>query len=216
MRNAERSLGTLLCGLVAAALLAGSFAVPWFEYDYSSGRKTAPGGYNDPADTRVERHTLTYGPFTQEGDVTPTDPEGAARATDWMGWAVTAAAVLLALVALADIPGLPRLVPRPLGLVLLVAAIGAAGTALWLGWYRLPETLSGLGVTGPFTYFLTESGTQTGYTRTNIGWGWILAAASVPFWLGAALFKFQTGMDSELYLHGARTGRKDGKEGRPQ
>ena len=189
--NPERSTGTLLMAVAAAALLAFSLGEPWFEYSHSSGRKTAPGGFNDPADTRVERHNLTYGAFSQGGDVAPSHPSDAQQEVQWLGWLVIAALATATVAGLADLPRLPRLVPRWAGLALLSVNFAAAAGALALAWTRLPATLDDLGVTGPFTSFLAGDG----YTTTSLGLGWLSAGISLPFSFGALLFKFQAGSD---------------------
>ncbi len=184
-------MGTFLLAVLAIACLAFAFTLPWFSYETSSGRQTAEGGFNDPENTQVERHRLTYSPSGQSGDVTPTDPNGAQEAVAQLGWALYGAIGLLAIVAIGEIPPFARWMPRLVSLFALALAFGAAGFALYIGWFRLPATLAGYGIDGPFTTFLAEDG----YTRTTLEFGWAAAAVAVPLTLGALLWKFQAGSD---------------------
>ena len=206
-RNPERSTGACLTALCAAGLLVVSLSMPWFEYTTTTGRKTAPGGYNEPANTEVERHRVTYTPGTMEGDVAPDDPAKAQALLDQLWWAVVVAAALFGLVALLEAPGMPRILPRWATLVVLVAAAAGIAVAAWLGWDGLHRTLAAQGVTWQFTYFLVP---DEGYTRTTMLWGWAAATLAAPFALGAFLFKFQTGADPEGFLRALRARGRPG------
>jgi hypothetical protein len=200
----ERSLGSALMAVAAVALLGASLAYAWLDYDHSSGRQTPPGGPQDPDDTRVDKQHIDFRPFAQQsrqerggqpqGEPVPaTDPALAAETVAWMGYAVVAGMGVMALMALGEIPGIHRVIPRRAGLALGALGALATGTALALCWVRLPQSLAGYGVTWPFSYFLTD----TGYTRTTLDWGWAAAAFALPCALGAILFKFQAGSSSQ-------------------
>jgi hypothetical protein len=185
----ERSAASFVLALLAAGMLAWSLSLPWFEYDHTTGRRTPEGGYHDPEDTGVVHTHLEARPGEVEGDVQPTDPGKADTLVQQMQWAVYAAIGLLVLVALGEIPGISRVLVRPVGLSLSFAALASTGFALALLWFSFPDTLAGYGVTKPFTYFQDESG----YTRTTIRMGWTVAAASLPVTIAGFLFKFQAG-----------------------
>lgn len=185
----ERSLGSFLLGLLAIGLLATSLLLPWFSYAYSSGRRTAEGGLHDPDDTGVIHQSWEASPQGWDGTITPTDPARADQVLLWTLAAVAAALVLTALAILGDLPGIDRVLVRPAALALHAAAFAASGAALALTWFALPGTLSGYGVTGPFTSFLDD----TGYTQTTLRVGWSLAALALAPMFGAFLFKFQAG-----------------------
>lgn len=189
MIDSERSTGTLLLALCAAALLGVSVASPWFHYESSTGRQTPPGGFQDPSDTGAVRHQLTMEPYAQSGDVEPTHPGDAKQWRSLIGALVAGAAGCLALVALGGVPLLSRAMPRRLSLAL--STLGALATlaALFVGWAWLPLTLDGYGVDGPFASRLLEDG----YIRTSLGWGWAAAGLALPLTAGAFLFQFQAG-----------------------
>ncbi|MEK6985420.1 MAG: hypothetical protein AABX89_03435 [Candidatus Thermoplasmatota archaeon] len=192
--------------IVALGLVAAAFALPWFSYEFSSGRQTAPGGFNDANETGVERHTLEVYPTHTTGDVQPTHPEDLRTATDRMTWALAAAIVLSALAALAELPGVRRLLVRRVVLGMDLLALVAIGISLAVAWYHIPATLDGYGVQDPFTSFVDR---DAGYTRTTIGPGWVLAAAGGIAALVALAFKFQAGSsDAALVEELAAASRK--------
>lgn len=198
----ERSTGNLLLVLAAGGLLGASFAVPWFTYDHSTGRRAPEGGFHDPEVDGVVRTHWEAGPSGTAGDGAPDDQGRVDAAVQRIAWGLFAAFGLLALAALGELPGLSRILVRPVGLALGALAFGAIAYALYVGWYVLPGTY-GHGVEGPFTSFLDDSG----YTMTRIGGGWVLAALALPAVFGGLLLKFQAGAPdptvvAELYAQG--------------
>jgi hypothetical protein len=189
MIDSERSTGTLLLALCAAALLGAALAAPWFHYESSTGRRTPAGGLQDPGDTGAVHHQLTMAPYAQEGDVQPTHAEDARQLRTAMGALVATAGGCLALVMLGGVPFLSRAMPRRLSLALSFLGALCALAALLVAWVKLPLTLDGYGVDGPFTSKVIADG----YSRTTLGWGWAAAALSLPFMAGAFLFQFQAG-----------------------
>lgn len=198
----ERSLGNLVLVLAALALLGVAWALPWFTYDHSTGRRTPEGGFHPPEEDGVVRNHWEAGPSGSSGTQGPDEPAQAESATARLAWAVLAAAGLLVLVALGEVPGLDRVLTRPVSLTLGGLALGCIAYALLVGWFVLPGSY-GHGVTSPFTSFLDDSG----YTITRIGTGWILGAVAVPAVFGGWLLKFQAGAPdptvvAELYARG--------------
>lgn len=192
--------------LVALGLVVAAFAFPWFSYEFSSGRQTAPGGFNDANATGVERHSLDIYPTHTTGDVEPTHPDDLRTATDRMTWTLAAAALLTGLAALAELPGIRRLLVRRVVLGMDLLALAALSISLAVAWYHLPATLDGYGVEDPFTSFVDR---DAGYTRTTIGPGWVLAAAGGIATLVALAFKFQAGSsDAALVEDLAAASRK--------
>ncbi len=184
----ERSTGSLVMGIVAIALIVISFAVPWFSYDYSSGRRAPYGGFHPANETGVITHYLDAGPGGYDGDIDSEQPATSERIVTWTAWALYAALGFLVLAALGDIPGVDRFVRRRVGLGLIAAAVVAVGAALYLLWYDFPTSM-GHGVTGPYTSYQDN----TGYTMTEMRAGWVAAALAVPAIFGMFLFKFQAG-----------------------
>jgi hypothetical protein len=183
------SIAGLLLALLAVGLVAASFAFPWWTYDSSTGRKTAPGGPQDPSDTRVERHSEDFGPFRQEGDAAPTDPGGAARGVLVLGIAAAAAGAGLLLALTGEAARFAAAFPRGLNLAGALLGLAALLAALAWAWLALPGTMSGWGVHGAFTDRLLPDG----YIRTGLGPGWVLAALAVPAALGSFAFRYQAG-----------------------
>jgi hypothetical protein len=183
------SIGGLLLALLAVGLVAGSAVLSWWSYDSSTGRKTAPGGPQDPSDTRVERHSRDFGPFWQRGDAEPSDAGGAAFGTLVLGVAVAVAGAGLLLALSSE--GLRFAAAFPRAVSLAAALVGVAGllAALAWTWLALPATMSGQGVEGAFTDRLLENN----YVRTTLGPGWVLAALAIPAALGSFAFRFQAG-----------------------
>ena len=200
MANLERSTGAMVCALMAVGLLGLSLAIPWFTYDSSSGRRTPPTGFHDPEDTQAIEHHIEFWPTKTEGDIEPSDPQKADQYVQWMGWGVFGAGGLLVLLALLEIPGLPKLLPRAVSLLGFLVALGAIAAPLAVTWYRLPETLAGYGVDGPFSYHLDGEN----YHQTTIWWGWVCAALAWPLAFGGALLKFQAGADDPSLLLSAK------------
>src|SRR5262245_49523388 len=112
MLPSERSRATFFLAVVAIALLGVSLAVPWFVYSSSTGRKTAPGGPQDPDDLQIERHDARFAAFAVTGDATPTHAAAADAAVQQIGVALAVALGAFALVLLAELPFLWRLMPR--------------------------------------------------------------------------------------------------------
>jgi len=189
MARPEASWGSLLLALVALGLVAASFALPWYSYDSSTGRKTAAGGPQDPSDTRVERHGRDFYPFRQAGDATPTDAAAASRAVLWMGIGATVAAVALLATLVADALRFRRDLPRWLSLGALLVAVAGVGAALAVAWFAIAPTMSGYGVHGTFSDQLLPNG----YVHAKPAAGWALAALALPAALGAFAFRFQAG-----------------------
>jgi hypothetical protein len=179
----------MLLMLAAVGLLAASFTLAWYEHDFSSGRQTPPGGYHDPADTREVRRHLEYAPLATSGDGVPADAAAAKQVVEWMGYALGAAIALLFVAAMAELRFLPRFLPRGASLLAQTLALMAVGSALWLAWNDLPLAVEG--TADPFVAYLADAG----YTRTTLGFGWAVAAFTVPLTLGSLLLKFQTGVD---------------------
>ncbi|MEK6974744.1 MAG: hypothetical protein AABY18_00215 [Candidatus Thermoplasmatota archaeon] len=202
MSVSERSLGNLLLCVLAAGLIGGSFLLPWFTYDHSTGRRTPEGGFHDPSEDGVVRQDWEAGPGGSEGTLESEHPAKTARTLDRMAWALYGALGLLGLAALSEIPGISRVLVRPVTLALNTLAFAAVAAALALGWYVLPESF-GHGVDGPFTSYLDDSG----YTMTSIAAGWPVAALSLGAIFGGFLLKFQAGAPdatavAELYARG--------------
>jgi hypothetical protein len=202
MTVSERSTGNLVLCLLAAALVGASFAVTWWEYDHSTGRRAPEGGFHDPSEDGVIRTHWDASPGSAEGDATPEHPAKAQRTLDQMAWALYAALGLLLLAALSELPGVSRILVRRVTLVLDALAFASVGVALWLTWFVLPEAF-GNGMQGPFTSFLDD----TGYTMTAITNGWAIAGASLAAILGGFLLKFQAGAPdptvvAQLYAQG--------------
>lgn len=198
----ERSLGNLLLAVAAIALLGFAFVAPWFTYDHSTGRRTPEGGFHSPEEAGVVRERWEAGPSGSDGSPAPDDQARVDSALARMTWALVAAGGLLVLVVLGELPGVDRLLVRPVVLALGALALVGIGYALYVGWFVLPSAY-GHGVQGPFTSFLDD----TGYTMTRIGTGWILAAVAVPAVFGGWLMKFQAGAPdptvvAELYARG--------------
>lgn len=189
MADSERSFGALLLATVALGVLAASVAWPWMEYDYSSGRRTPDGGLHDPNDTGLIRHHIDFGPNTVEGNVEPTDADGADRLVLWIAVSLAGAALGVLVMVLAELRGLSRFLPRKVSLVAGLLGLAALAVSLLMTWFWLPDTLSGYGITSAWHYEKLEDG----YIRDVIGLGWIVALCSVPFTLGALAFKFQAG-----------------------
>jgi hypothetical protein len=185
----DASWGALLLALVAVGLIAGSFALPWWSYDSSTGRKTPEGGPQDPDDKRVERHSLDYMPFKQTGDQQPGDPEGAKEGVFQLGLAASVAGGALVLFILAELVRFRWVFPRWISLLFSSLAVAGTGFGLYLTYYVLPLTMRDDRVTGAFTDLLLDPG----YIRTTLGPGWVLAALAVPMALGALAFRFQAG-----------------------
>lgn len=198
----ERSAGNLVLVLAALALLGVAWTMPWFTYDHSTGRRTPEGGFHPPEEDGVVRNHWEAGPSEASGTPAPDDPARVEAAQARLTWALAAAGVLLALVALGEIPGVDRVLVRPASLALGMLAVLCLGYALYVGWFVLPPSY-GHGVGGPFTSFLDD----TGYTITRLGTGWIVAAVALPAVLGGWLLKFQAGAPdptvvAELYARG--------------
>jgi hypothetical protein len=183
------SIGGLLLALLAVGLVAGAAVLPWWSYDSSTGRKTAPGGPQDPSDTRVERHSRDFGPFWQRGDAKPGDEGAAAFGTLVLGVIVAVAGASLLLALLGEGLRFAAALPRSVSLLVALVGIAALLAALAWTWLALPATMSGQGVQGAFTDRLLEER----YVRTTLGPGWVLAALAVPAALGSFAFRFQAG-----------------------
>lgn len=188
-RDREPSWGALVLALLAVSLLAVSFAVPWWSFDSSTGRKTPVGGPQDPEDTRVERHSLDFLPFRLVGDEEPSDRQGAEAGVLQLGIAASFAAGGMALFILFEAFRFLRSFPRGLSLLVSTLSVLGAAAGLALTYFVLPATMSGNGVTGTFTDVLLDPG----YIRTTLGLGWVLGALAVPLALGALAFRFQAG-----------------------
>lgn len=188
-RDRDPSWGALLLALLAVGLLAASFALPWWSFDSSTGRKTAEGGPQDPDDTRVERHSLDYRPFRRDGDQQPSDPEGAGQGVLLLGVAAATAAGGMALFSAFEAVRFLWRFPRGLSLAVSLLAVAGAAAGLALTCLLLPATMSGHQVDRVFTDVLLDPG----YVRTSLGLGWVLAALAVPVALGALAFRYQAG-----------------------
>lgn len=189
MLPSERSYTTLALALVAAGVLAAAFFAPWLSYDYSSGRRTAEGGFHDPADTRIERHNVDFYLTHTDGDVEPTDPATADRLSLAMAVASGVAVAGFVLMVLGELPWIGRRISRGVSLGACVVSFAGVAAALTIAWVWLPDTLSGYGIEGPFHYEQLDPG----YIRTTIGLGWVVALGCIPFGLGALAFKYQAG-----------------------
>jgi hypothetical protein len=188
--ESERSKGSLVMALVVVGLLSWSLFFPWYSYDYSSGRRTPPGGPQEENDTRVIKHEIDFYPDSWQGDIEPSDASAAQDYVARIHWSVWVALVAAILVAVGELPYAARVLVRPVSLSLYGLSFAAIGFALYVTWYQLPDTMSGYGVTGAWTYFLQE---PDGYTRTNIARGWAAAAIALGFLIAGFLFKFQAG-----------------------
>ncbi|MGB1697018.1 MAG: hypothetical protein ACPHK8_01305 [Thermoplasmatota archaeon] len=184
----ERSKGSLVFCLLVAGMVVGALFLPWFHYEENSGRNTAPDGpYGEHK--RVQYVNHTFSPFGDEGDIEGHD------AGPWLFAILLTSACsagLLVLAALGDIRGIDRVIGRRTSLAL--QAIGWLGItgSLALAWHWLPQSLAPYGVTKAFTYTLHE---PVGYTRTDLGYGWMLTGIA---WFGvpiAWIRKFQAGSD---------------------
>jgi hypothetical protein len=196
----ERSTGSLLLALLAIAILGLSTTQPWFGYGYSSGRRAPEGGFHDANETGVERHELNAWPGRTEGDYQPADAQAAQQTVERMQWGLYAAGGLLLLGALGEVPGISRVIVRPVGLALYGLAFAAVAYALWLLWFAFPGTLGG-GVDGPYTSFLDGDG----YTMTSVRFGWTIACFALAPILGCFLFKYGAGpLDAEVMREIAR------------
>lgn len=201
MRGEERSVGALVMALVALGLLAFAFTAPWFHYDFSTPRQTAPDGPHPEEETGVERRTLLFDADGWHGDAEPSDRGTAQAAVDAIRFGTLAAGGLLVLVALGEVPWIASVLRRPVSLALLgVALVGFAGVVA-ATWFWLPESLAGLGVDSQYTARLGEEG----YTHTTMGHGWYAAALAWTAVFATALFKFQAGaVDPRMVeAHGA-------------
>ncbi|MES2154820.1 MAG: hypothetical protein V4510_06755 [bacterium] len=189
MRPIEKSWWALAFALAAGAMLAGSVMAPWFSAEHSSGRRTPPNGLEPPQDTGVQRQTLDDGPGTTRGDIPVAEP---AKHAEWlrdMSWLSLAAAVGLAIVFLAEVPGIQRVVPRFVSLAASGVATLALAGALAVTWFGLPASV---GISSaPFTSELRGDG----YWRTTLGAGFALAGGAIPLSIAAFLAKFQAGWD---------------------
>jgi hypothetical protein len=185
----EPSWGALLLVLAAAALVAASFLLPWWTYDFSSGRKTPDGGPQAPSDTRVERHHEEFGPYAQSGDAPPSDAGAAKTGTLWMGAGATAAGAALLVALVGEVARFLVAFPRWLSLAsLLTCAVGCiAALAATVGF--VPGSMSGHGVQGTFTDRLLDAG----YVRTTLDLGWVAALVAALCSLGAFGFRYQAG-----------------------
>lgn len=180
-------MATCVLALCAVALLA-----TWFEYDFSSGRKTAPDGPYHMEGNGVIRHSLTIGASGWDGDTEPSDLDKANLAV-MIGTAGTAATALLSmLVILGEVPGIHALINRRRSLACIAAAIVVALTAAAATFILLPASMAGHGITSPFTARLDE---PDGYTHGQLTYGWYAMALTPLLLGGAALFKFQAGAD---------------------
>lgn len=181
-------LGTLLC-VASIALLLTAFLLPWWSYDTSTGRKTAPGGPQEADDTRVERHQYDIGPFQQGGDTTPSDEAGADLAALLIGLGWAAAMVGLVVTLAGESLAFVTAVPRWLTLVCSTLAVLGLLAALAVTWLMVPGTMEQQGVTGTFTDALLDPG----YVLATLDLGWIAAALAVPTVLGVLAFRYQAG-----------------------
>lgn len=188
-RDREPSRGAVLMAVLAVALVGASFALPWWSYDSSTGRKTAEGGPQDPDDTRVERHSLDYMPFRQEGDQQASDPAAAKQGALLLGVAASVAAGGLVLFLLFEAVRVARPFPRGLSLAVSVLAVLGLAAGLYLAAVVLPATMAGEGVEGAFTDKLLDPW----YIRTTLGLGWAAAALALPVALAALAFRYQAG-----------------------
>jgi hypothetical protein len=190
MKRAEHSVGAAIMAVLALGLLWVAYQETWFEYDFTSGRKTAPGGAYTMEGNGVERDALDFSATGWQGDVEPSDADKAQDSVDAMSWGLYAAGGAMLVVLLAEVPGVARILRRRLSLTLITIALAACSTAAALAWLWLPETMAGYGVDSQYTARLDE---PDGYTHTAMGWGWYAAAASVLVILAAWFFKFQAG-----------------------
>lgn len=197
----ERSVGNLAMAIVAIVLLAVSLALPWFSYEHSSGRRTAPNDYLPEGDDGVIRESWTAGPGTAQGD--PADePAKADRAADWLAWSLYAAIALLVLVVVSELPRADRVLTRRVSLGLGVLAFAAIGAAVAIGWFVLPDSY-GHEVDQPFESHKDGDG----YTMTTLRAGWVLGAVALAPVFAGFLLKFQAGAPdptvvAQLYAQG--------------
>lgn len=162
--------------------------LPWFHYEQSSGRNTSEEGpYGQHKEVDYVNHTA--GVLGDEGGLILDD--------DWVPLAMLAGlgttAGLLFLAALGELPGLRQVAGRRLVLSFQALAALVLLGVLTLGWFWMPLRFEAYGVTEAFTYFREE---PAGYTRTNIGFGWMLAGIA---WFGipiAWIQKFASGDDT--------------------
>jgi len=187
--SGDRSVGAALAALLALGLLGGAFTLSWFDYEFNSGRKVAPEGpYSDNV-TGIEARTLSFYASGSEGDAAPVDDEAARLGAQVLLWGLRISAGLLILAVLAEVPGVSRVLRRPVALALYgVVLVGLAGVLL-ATWVLLPAAMGEHGIGAPFTSRLEEPG----YTWTSLGWGWAAGALAWAAAFGAALWKFQAG-----------------------
>lgn len=184
----ERSLGAFFVALLALALLYGAYSEPWFHYEHSSGRMTAPDGpYEDPA---IERETWTLNATSSHGDVEPSDPALVEKFHTWIEYAMLGAAGLLAIVILGEIPFIARVIRRPFSLALISIVLVGVVAMITLSWLWIPAMMEGYGVTEHYTAFLDE---PDGYTTTTLDIGAYIFAFLAPTLFALALFKYQAG-----------------------
>lgn len=188
-RLQERSVGVMIMAAIALALLGLAWSQAWFEYDYTSGRQTPPGGpYNDGEDG-VERASTTMSATQWEGSVAP-DEDLFARFAMFNTVALGAAAVLLLGAALGELPRIHDLIQRRVALVMLSVALSALLAVTIVTWRWMPEMMAGALVDSQFAARLDLG---HGYTESNLVWGWYALPASIGPIVGAILFKFQAG-----------------------
>ena len=189
MRPPERAVGTAVLALVAVAALAGAWLLPWFEYDFSTGRQTPPGNAYDGGDDGSVHRGMTYTATAWSGDTAP--DEGLASRLALLlpiGLGIAVAALLLA--ALGEVPVVHRVIGRRVALALLAVALAAIAATATMAWLWMPESMAAHGVDSPFTARLDE---PDGYTSTKLLWGWYALAASALPTVGAGLLKYQAG-----------------------
>lgn len=176
--------------LAAIGLLGVAFTSAWFHYDFTTGRQTPPGGPQPEEVTGIERDGLDFYATQWQGDIEPSDPEMAQDALTVVRYGLGGAAGALALVVLAEIPGIASILRRRVSLALIGLALAGLATVAVATWLWLPGSMAGYGVDSPYTAFLSE---PNGYTHTSLDWGWYATALAGCAVFATGLFKFQAG-----------------------
>lgn len=197
----ERSVASAVVAALALAALGASLTLPWFTYDHSTGRQTPEGGFHDPAEDGVVRSHHEAGPGGTAGDAAAADAASAEGVLLALRTFLVIAATGFLVVLLAPWRGLERILVRPIVLAAAGLATAAALAAVALLWSAYPDAFLGSPQAGPFLDRLDGSG----YTRTALGWGWVLGALAVPAGVASFLLRFQAGStDPALVVEVAR------------
>lgn len=198
----ERSALNLGLMVVAAALISVSFALPWWSYEHSTGRRIPENAFSDPGDDGVIATDWQARPGSGEGTQQPQDPDGVRASLARIEWSLLAALALVALSALSEVPGVDRVLVRRVTLACDAVAFLAITWALVDAWFLLPDAF-GNGADRAFASGLDDAG----YTMTRIRLGWGAAALALAPVFGGWLAKYQAGAPdptvvAELYAQG--------------